>query len=83
MSTVDKMYALKTICGAILYTLKRYNQREVSEYDWDFLSYYINVEKGAVHCVELTARGFILQTRNLSLQYVHHDNYANRLVTIF
>jgi hypothetical protein len=52
--------ALRTLGGAINYTLRRYNQKTVNEEsrDWQLLASFLGVSVNDVPEVQLTADGF-------------------------
>lgn len=74
--------ALKTICGAIHYTLTRYHQREIGPRDWEYLCSYLELDKASLYGIELNASGFILWSKTLTFRYRGSQFHQQRKVEI-
>jgi hypothetical protein len=74
--------ALKTIAGAVYYTFRRYNEKQITAYDWDYLCEYLNIDKKAIYSIEILSDGFLLSTKSVRCIYHHHEMHCQRDIQI-
>jgi hypothetical protein len=74
--------ALKTICGAIKYTMNRYNEQEIYSHDWEYFCLVSGLSRSTVYNIALTKDGFLLTTKGLSVKYIHHHIHEKRIVEV-
>jgi hypothetical protein len=74
--------ALKTVGGAVYYTLRRYTEKEITGYDWDYLCGYLSIDKKAIYSVEILSDGFLLSTKSVRCLYHHHEMHGQRDIQI-
>lgn len=80
--TEQKLKALKTVCGAIHYTLRRYNRIEISEREWGYLCSYLGIEKDAIYAIELSGTGFLFWSRRISFRFRDNQFHHQRKIEI-
>jgi hypothetical protein len=80
--TEQKLKALKTICGAIHYTLRRYNRIEIGERDWNYLCSYLEIEKDAIYAIELSGTGFLFWSKSISFRFRDNQFHYQRRIEI-
>jgi hypothetical protein len=73
-----KANALRTIGGAIFYTLNRYGQ--LMDMHRDMLCSYIGKTVNEPYCIEPTKNGFLYTTKDVLFEYVDHYLHEERQV---
>jgi hypothetical protein len=74
------MPALRTISGAIHYVLTRYDQREISERDWEYLCSHLKISLSTIYSIEVSNNGFLFFSRYISFRYCHHAFSEKRVI---
>jgi len=70
--TADNFYALKTIGGGIFHCLNSKSSNILPEHHLNVM-YFLKLPKDTIHCYYLFGYGFMLETRTLTMQYVHNQ----------
>jgi hypothetical protein len=76
----ENTHALKTICGAVHYCCPRYEKKEISLHDWEYLCSYLNIPASTLYSLEIDNKTLVVPTRTFKLKYVHSDFHAERLL---
>jgi hypothetical protein len=74
--------ALKSIFGAIRYTMLRYGYKEISDHDWQYACSALGIQTSTVYCIELTSYGFLLSTKEMVIKYTDHSMHGERVIDI-
>lgn len=80
--TEQNLRALKTICGAIHYTLITYNTNEIGQRDWEYLCSYLNIDRNTIYGIELAGSGFVFWSKAKSFRYRGNQFHQYRQVHI-
>ena len=79
--TPEAQRSIRTIGGAITYTIRTYHG-EVLEMHRDFLCYHLGISTNEPYCVESTGYGFKYTCKYFEFAYKHDDYSAeNRKIT--
>lgn len=74
--------ALRTLGGAIDYTVRRYGRIATDSRDWEILASHLQVSKDTAPVVELVDGGFVLEAEGKRMMYRHHDENHKRTVML-
>jgi hypothetical protein len=81
-TTESDIYALKTVCGSINYSMVRYNKDEIPSRDWEYFCGYVKIPLTTIYCIQVFKDGFLVATKKLSFRYYDHDYHHERKIQI-
>ena len=80
--TEQTLSTLKTVCGAIHYTLTTYNRSEIPDRDWEYLCSSLGLARNTIYAIELTGSGFYFWSKQVSFRYRGSQFHHQRQIEI-